>query len=383
MEYTEDFKKLHISDEAYDSLTKNHQPYVATFELTPKCNFRCIHCYLGTHRDINDTLTYNDVIHILDELKIAGVIQLALTGGECTLRKDFVDIYKYAKKNGFVVTVFSNASNITEEIVEVFKEYPPFSVEISLYGASDNTYEIITGVRCFDKVIENLNRLHREGINLSIKAPLMKQNIHDETKLKTISNSYNKALRVGTVLNPTIDKEKYTEEYALNLKERFEYEVNANPNRELNVDISETVNRCGEVYDRGEFVPLFICNPGVTDVFVDYKGNACPCIGYRSKGRSLLEYGFNEIWDSFRNIKEIPSPKDYRCMRCDSRFFCPICIGEQDEVYGDMCHIPIKECIYSHARKKYYIDGADVRTIIEYISEREELLINKEIGSAE
>lgn len=367
MEYSENFEKLRLSDRMYDSLTEQHQPYVATFELLPSCNFKCIHCYLGVHRQEDKALTYDEIIYIIDELKKAGVIQIALTGGECTLRKDFVEIYEYVKKSGFVVTVFTNASNISEKLLECFKKYPPFSVEISLYGASEETYEVITGCRMYNRVITNIEKLYNEGINISIKTPLMKQNVKDEDELRKIANRYNKELRVGMALSPTIDKELYPVDFAIDLKDRFLYEVSSNPKRDLNVDIEDTINPYANIKDKNAFLPLFICNPGVSDVFVDFKGNVCPCIGYRSKGLSLLNNDFNSIWKEFAVIKKIPAPKEYKCIRCDCRYFCPICVGEQEETFGNCCHIPKDVCIYSHARKKYYIDNESVENILEFI----------------
>lgn len=367
MEYTESFKKLRLSDKIYDSLTENHQPYVATFELLSRCNFKCIHCYLGVHRQETSELSFEQVKHIIDELKQAGVIQIALTGGECTLRKDFIDIYQYVKENGFIVTVFTNASNISDELVECFKKYPPFSVEISLYGASMKTYYEVTGVDAFEKVKSNVKKLHDAGVHLSIKTPLMKQNVQDEEDLKAIASELGYTLRTSMALSPTIDKEMYPTDYAVSLCDRFLHEVNANPDRKLDIDTSDTVNPYSADLPENYFLPLFICNPGVTDVFIDYKGNVCPCIAYRSRGVSLLENTFSEIWNSFRPLKSIAAPANYKCARCECRYFCPICVGEQEEVHQDMCYIPKDICIYSHARKKYYIDKESVDQILSFI----------------
>ena len=66
MDYEESFEKQRISDEQYNSWTKDHQPYIATFELLPNCNFECIHCYLGVHRQENKILTTDEIRHVLN-----------------------------------------------------------------------------------------------------------------------------------------------------------------------------------------------------------------------------------------------------------------------------------------------------------------------------
>jgi len=45
-----------------------------------------------------------------------------LTGGEPLLRKDFGELYSHAKKNGMLVTVFSNGTLITDDIVSLFAD---------------------------------------------------------------------------------------------------------------------------------------------------------------------------------------------------------------------------------------------------------------------
>ena len=90
-------KALQIDEYNSEVWRKNRQPLVATFELTPMCNLKCIHCYLGKHRVGDQELSFTQITEILDQLAEAGVLHLALTGGECTIRKDIckVDIVVY------------------------------------------------------------------------------------------------------------------------------------------------------------------------------------------------------------------------------------------------------------------------------------------------
>ena len=374
MDYDENFARFQISDDIYDEWTKNHQPYIATFELTPQCNFQCIHCYLGVHRTEPKILSYEQIIAIIDQLKDAGVLQLALTGGECTLRPDFPAIYEYAKKSGFIVSVFSNMSYLPEELLEMFKKYPPFSVEVSLYGASEDTYKTVTGHSAYRRVMQNLRTLHSCGIRISLKAPLILQNHKDQAMLEEIAHSIGTNLRIGFAMSPTIDQELYPVSFAIGIKERFLHEVENLVGKETGYKDADMENPWGDILDKGGFAPQFICNPGVSDVFVTYEGKVCPCVAYRSKGISLLEHDFFEIWDSFRNLKQIPALPDNKCIRCESRYLCNICVGEQDELYGDMCHRPLDVCVYAQARKRFYKDKQDISEILSFIDDASKAL---------
>ena len=102
---------------------KNHQLYSVIFELTPKCNLNCVHCYLHDHH-CSEMLSYNKIIEIIDILYEKEVLFLTFTGGEIFTRKDFLDIYTYAKKKGFIIELYTNASLITEDIISALSKYP-------------------------------------------------------------------------------------------------------------------------------------------------------------------------------------------------------------------------------------------------------------------
>jgi Predicted Fe-S oxidoreductases len=369
MDYNENFQRFRISDTLYDSWTKNRQPYIATFELLSSCNLSCIHCYLGVHRMEPKQLTYTQVTHILDELKDAGVLQVALTGGECMLREDFSEIYEYAKKLGFLVTVFTNLTCLSETVLKKFIDYPPFCVEISLYGASEETYSRITGQRVFEKVMANIKSLFGSRIRFALKTPLIIQNSDDKGALEDIARSFGTDLRIAFAMSPTIDQELYPENFSLNLSTRFLHEISNVVGDITGLKESNIKNPWGAIYDAGEFVPQFICNPGVNDVFVDYKGYVSPCVAYRSKGLSLLEHSFQDIWDSFSCLKKMPVQRNYKCIRCESRYFCNICVAEQDMIHHDLCHIPKDVCVYAQARRKYYCEKKSISNVLDFIRE--------------
>ena len=63
------------------------------------------------------------------------MLWLTLTGGEIFSRRDFAAIYEHALAKGFLVTLYTNATMVAESIAQLLAERPPFSVEVSIYGA--------------------------------------------------------------------------------------------------------------------------------------------------------------------------------------------------------------------------------------------------------
>jgi sulfatase maturation enzyme AslB (radical SAM superfamily) len=89
-------------------------PFSAMVEIADRCNEACVHCYQvqGEKGEI-DTEQWERIFRELAEL---GVLFLTISGGEATLRKDFLHLVAYARRLRFAVKIFSNALKITPEL---------------------------------------------------------------------------------------------------------------------------------------------------------------------------------------------------------------------------------------------------------------------------
>src|SRR2546422_812159 len=94
-------------------------PLACQWEITCRCNLRCVMCYTDCFNRpdlIRNELSTSEILRIMDELAAAGCLDLVLTGGEPLARPDFFDIYERAKENGFLTTLFTNGTLITETV---------------------------------------------------------------------------------------------------------------------------------------------------------------------------------------------------------------------------------------------------------------------------
>ena len=84
--------QMQVLDFATDKRTqweRKHQLYSVIFELTPRCNFNCVHCYLHDHHR-SDELPYDEIIRIIDILYEKEVLFITFTGGDILLAKTFL-----------------------------------------------------------------------------------------------------------------------------------------------------------------------------------------------------------------------------------------------------------------------------------------------------
>jgi MoaA/NifB/PqqE/SkfB family radical SAM enzyme len=94
-------------------------PVEVSLEMTRRCALECQHCYnnlpMGDLAARNRELSKQEYEAILNELAEMGVIWLLFAGSEIFARKDFLEIYTYAKQKGFLITLFTNGILSTKE----------------------------------------------------------------------------------------------------------------------------------------------------------------------------------------------------------------------------------------------------------------------------
>ena len=111
-------------------------------------------------RGIGRERTAKEWISLAREAADAGTLNLLITGGEPLLREDFAEIYTAICQMGFIITLNTNASLMNAKYLELFNKYPPTAVNITLYGASAETYKKVCGsAATFYKTIEGLEML--------------------------------------------------------------------------------------------------------------------------------------------------------------------------------------------------------------------------------
>lgn len=124
-------------------------PLSGTFELTARCNLDCKMCYI--HKKANDSLVKKSEMSAAEWIDIArtaqkaGMFLLLVTGGEPFLRPDFFEMYDEFKSLGLSVSINTNGTLITEKVVRHLAENSPARVNLTLYGASEETYSRLSG----------------------------------------------------------------------------------------------------------------------------------------------------------------------------------------------------------------------------------------------
>ncbi|ULA62574.1 MAG: RadicalSAM domain-containing protein [Nitrospira sp.] len=260
-------------------------PLACQWEITCRCNLRCVMCYTdcrNTPEAVRRELATAEIISILDQLIDAGLLELCLTGGEPLARPDFFQIYDYAVSRGLLVTLFTNGTLITESVADRLAALPPRLIEISLHGASTDTFERVTqGAGSHARCLEAIRLLLARRIPLLVKTTALTLNRDEILAVKTYAASLGPAaFRLGEELRPDLDGGAGPFRYALSPHELEEL------NRQDPDLWSEACRK-----SRTDLPP---CTSGMQRFHIDAYGGLQLCSGNRLQSYDLRRGSFRE-----------------------------------------------------------------------------------------
>ena len=330
-------------------------PLMASVEVTMGCNLRCKHCYVPMAQRIGPTekeLSVAEFERIFDEFVDEGVLWLLLTGGEPFERPDFLQIYDAAKRRGFILSLFTNGTHLTEEIVDHLAEWRPFDIEITLYGATEETYERVTGVPgSYAQCMRGIELVLGRNLHLKLKTVLMTLNQHELEQMKQFSANLGVDFRYDAVINPGVDGSLHPFKYRLSPQKILELEK-SDPKladawrKDLN-------SKYGAEIDRSK---MYICAAGLGGFHMDAYGRVSLCMTAREPFFDLRQGSFHACWHEFLpKAREGEYSPEFECRDCSLRTICGQCPGMALNEYGQVEQKVPFLCELAHSRYNEYL----------------------------
>jgi len=178
-------------------------------EVTSRCNNDCRHCYINLPDEVSEReeLSLEEIKKFADEAASLGCMWCLLTGGEPLIREDFPEIYMYLKRKGIFVSLFTNATLITAEHIDLFKKYPPRDMQVSIYGISKETYERVTRRSgSYEAFMRGLSLLMEGGISFRPKTVAMRSNLSELMEMsRFFREKMGRPLEYEAMIGPRLD----------------------------------------------------------------------------------------------------------------------------------------------------------------------------------
>ena len=306
-------------------------PLNVSLELTLRCNIRCTHCYnFDRDRPLSRAgveLSMEEIGRLFDDLRRAGTLFLALTGGEAMAHPRFWEVADLAAARGFAVTLLSNGTLLTEAACDRLAGYANlWGVSLSVYGAVAATHDGVTqGSGSFERTMAGARRLRDRGVRVGLKYVVLKANAGEVGAMvaacegegfevsvdPTITGRYDGTSgSLGTRVDPATLEALYRGP----LRERV------------------GVGKADPTDDE------FKCNCARGNAAVMSSGDVYPCVATPLKAGNIREGGFLKVWKEspvFQWIRGLKLSDFKTCAPCPLKAWCRRSPGPATILHGD------------------------------------------------
>jgi radical SAM protein with 4Fe4S-binding SPASM domain len=334
-----------LSYGAFSANVHQHQagervPLQVSIEVTRRCPLECLHCYnnlpMGDMDAKRRELSKEEHFRMLDELVEMGCFWILYTGGEIFARKDFLEIYTYAKKKGFLITLFTNGTIMTEEIADYLTEWPPFAIEITLYGRTRETYEALTAIPgSYDRCMRGIKLLKERKLPLKLKTVATSINKHEVVAMRQFAEEeLGVDFKMDGQINPRIDCSQSPLAVRLTPEEVVALDMSvpkgASEYRKLvgrelesasNPSLDET---------------LYSCGGGISGFAVNAYGELGICVISQQETFSIRDVGVRQVWEgALLGLRMRKRTRLTKCAQCRIQSLCGMCPANGELENGD------------------------------------------------
>lgn len=303
---------------------RTRTPLSAMIEIADRCNEVCVHCYQiqGQKGEVSTS----DWRRILDDLAGMGVLFLTISGGEATLRKDFLEIVAYARELKFAVKLYTNGITMTAELARALRELAVQEVQISLYSTRPEAHDWVTGVPgSWEKTVDGVRHLVAAGVAVVIKSPLMSFNVDEIDSYTQLAARLGADYSVDPNLDPREDGDRTPESFAI-----------------ADADFVRVMRdpRLGRIREEPAEAPLTnsVCGACSGSVHIEADGEIRPCSLLGVAVGNALHEGVRAAYENnseAETIRSLTWANLHGCRDCDLRLYCGRCFSTARMQGGD------------------------------------------------
>ena len=364
----------------WDKIKSRGLPLSFGLEITARCNNNCRHCYVnlpaGDRVARERELSLGQIDRIAGEAAEMGALWCLVTGGEPLLRPDFADLYLALRRKGLLVEVFTNACLVTDEHVALFRRHPPRDIEVSVYGASLETYEAVTRQPgSYAAFLRGLGLLREGGVPVRLKAMALRSNVHELPAMAEFCRRwtadyyrFDPVLHLRTDGDPVRNAEIRAERLppgeiaALERDDPERFQSLQDNCDALILDRQLSYQQCAACTDRdgcqeyAAFSRLFGCGVGTGSFYVSYDGTLRLCSALTAPGTTadLHRVSVREAWEELvPRVRALRTDDKTLLKSCKSCPYVNLCLWCPAHAYletGSMEGETPYFCAVAHAR---------------------------------
>lgn len=331
------------------------------FELSSRCNERCIHCYIpNDKKNKGFDMPTAKVKSILDEFAAMGGIHVTLSGGEAFLHKDIIEIAEYCREKDLKITILSNLISLKDEQIERLKKVNLSLIQVSLYSMDPEIHDFITTVKgSFEKSKAAIEKLVAADIPVQISCPVMKANRKGYDKVLEYAKSLKIKAQTDYIMmaRSDLDTENLANRLSLEeteelLRDIIEHDVQYRESTLQQLPISDEIK-----FDLERFKKQPVCGVGYDNCCITANGDVYPCAGWQDYVLgNVYKQSLQDIWENSERVKELRKVTQAsfpQCLECEARDYCARClVRNYNESGGDMFAVNHHFCDVAFLNKR-------------------------------
>lgn len=330
------------------------------FELSSRCNERCIHCYIPNEKkNTGFDMPKEKVMDLIDQLADMGGLHVTFSGGEAFLHKDLIELVRYARNKDLQVSILSNLIALKDEQIKELHDLNISLIQVSLYSMDPEIHDTITTVKgSFEKSKTAIEKLVAADVPVQISCPVMKANRKGYDKVLKYAQSLKIKAQTDFIMMAQADFNTNNLANRLSIPETEELLRDI---MECDLDYQESTLKLRpkseeKAFDLERFKKQPVCGVGYDNCCITANGDVYPCAGWQSMvlgnvyKQSLLEIWENDKLKELRNITQASFPE---CLECEAADFCARClVRNYNESGGDMLKINKHFCDVAFLNKR-------------------------------
>lgn len=303
-------------------------PFHMVWLATDQCNARCLHCSSASARRSPDELRTAEVVDMLRQFAEAGVVDLAISGGEPLLREDLMLIIREARSLGLSVGVGSNGGSLGPARAREMVEAGVNRYQVSLDGLPAQHDRLRVWAGLFDRAVRSLTEAAEAGLRTHVCCTIHRGNVDTlEEFAETVARRGVRRLNFSRFV-PTgrggASLDLPDADWQLVVRRIAALKAGLRGRMEITSHLAQVILVDPEV----QFLPGFIgCQAGVGQGCVTADGTVTPCVLLPVPLGNVRAQPFAEIWSRAevnRALRARSSLKG-RCSSCAVRDRCGGC----------------------------------------------------------
>lgn len=279
-------------------------PLNIQFEVTYRCDNRCVFCYNKGFNAQAKELGTEAAKKVIRNVKDSGILSLNFNGGEPLMRSDFFDIAAYAKSLGLDIHLNTNASLIDDVCAEKLATlFPAVCTTIlsdssiihdKLSGRSGALYDAMGGIK----------RLQEHGVYVTVNLMVCDWNADDtETTFEFILENQIKTLLVTRYVPNVVSQNRLhiSDERFFEVIRRLTSYQKVHHNFER-IALPQPIRLCSAPADLVNVISEWNipCNIGLCTASIDAYGEVTPCnLVKKPVLGNALDDSLSDIWKRF------------------------------------------------------------------------------------